>query len=201
MLFTAWLFLLCFATLPAQSVEPQPVPGAPNLFRLEGVDAGSGIHYVRLMLSSLLPASAIQQPPPRFTMECRDKKRKHDLLWYVSFGGVPDPGFEPPFHPTQTDLFPPHYPNVKLKMGFEGYTKWKPFIRAWVALPSGEFRYCNAGMDCPNMETARHFMQYLDVLPGLRISFANRASAAPPEAFFETGPLLEEMKRNSICEP
>ncbi len=199
--FPASILLLCCAAIHAQDAIPRPVAGAPNLLRAEGFDSGSGIHYLRLMLSSPLPSNDARQPPPRFTVECRDKNGKHDLLWFVSFGGVADPGFEPPFHPTQTDLFPPHYPNAKLKMGFEGYTKWKPVIKAWVQLPSGEFRFCNSGIDCPNMETARYYMQFLNALPGLRISYANPARGAPAEAFFQTRPLLDEINKNPVCAP
>jgi hypothetical protein len=200
----AVLLLLCSAialaqeTPPAQSAPaPQPVPGAPNLLRSEGVDAGSGIHYHRLSLS---PASSSAQLPPRFTLECRDKGGKHDLLWFASFGGVPDPGFEPPFHRTDDQLFPPRYPNVKLEMTFEGYMKSKPFTRAWISLPSGEFLLCNSGMSCPNMDNAKFFMSFLTVLPGLRIGGEGlKDGGNPTEVFFQTQPLLDEMKKSPVC--
>jgi hypothetical protein len=44
----AFLVNLCAAQEPAP-LRPEVI--APNLSRLEGVDASSGIHYVRLILS------------------------------------------------------------------------------------------------------------------------------------------------------
>jgi hypothetical protein len=194
-------FVLSCPVLAAQNVAgQQPAPGAPSVKRVEGTDAGSGIHYVRLSLS-LPTADGASTLPPRFTMECRDKKGKHDLLWYVSFGGVPEQDFEPPFHSTQTNLFPPQYPSVKLKAVFEGYMKSRPFVRAWVALPSGELRFCNSGIGCTNMEAARDFIPFLNALPGLRITGRIHEGGAPEEAFFPTRPLLDEMQKIPICEP
>jgi hypothetical protein len=197
------LFLLISAALCAQqAAEPQPVAIAPILTRLEGVDAGSGIHYVRLLLT--LPSSGDEQmptPAPRFTMECRDNKGKRDLLWFVSFGGADDSGFLPPFHPTRADIYPPRYPNAKLTMIFEGYIKWKPITKEWEVLPSGELRYRNPGMGSPNMEPARSFLQYLNSLPGLRIGYAKPQKGDPAAVFFQTQPLLDEIKRTPACQP
>ncbi|MGB6828497.1 MAG: hypothetical protein WBE41_10680, partial [Terracidiphilus sp.] len=149
----ATIFLVCAASPAQMPVGPAassdvPTSSAPALSRVEGTDAGSGTHYVRL---SVLAASSGTTPdlPPRFTLECRDVKGKHDLIWFLSFGGVPVHSFEPPFRPSQNDLFPPVYPKVKLKMDFEGYMRSKPYTKAWDLLPSGELRFCNSGINCP----------------------------------------------------
>ena len=178
----------------------QPVMVAPNLLRLEGVDADSGIHYVRLLFS-LPPIAGSTKSPGRFTMECTENKGKRDLVWFVSFGGIDDIQFTPPFRPTQTELFPPDRPSISLKMTFEGYMKWKPYTRVWEVLPSGELRYRNPGMQGPNMETPRYFLPYLNSLPGLRIVLAKYAPGNPPELFFQTQPLLDEMKKIPLCAP
>ena len=71
--------------------------------RLEGVDAASGIHYVRLILYLPSGGGSIDAPP-RFIMECTENKGKRDLAWFVSFGGVSNIYFTPPFsaHATAT---------------------------------------------------------------------------------------------------
>jgi hypothetical protein len=185
-----------------EAPQPIPVAGAANLMRLAGVDPGSGVQYVRLLLS-LQQDTASDGAPPRFTVECSVNRGKRDLAWFVTFGGVDSYAFEPPFHATQTDLFPPRYPSVNLKMIFEGYTKSKPFVRSWSLLPSGELRYRNPGLDSPNMESARFFMQFLTALPGLRLRYAKPAKGEgrERELLFQTEPLLEEIKRSPECNP
>lgn len=202
------LFLLISGPLLAQdSPAPQPVTTSqpvtvgPNLMRLESVDPTSGIHFVRLMLTLPPAADASQRLPPRLTLECDDNNGKRNLSWFVSFGGVPDPGFLPPFHSTQNALFPPHYPSAKLKMAFEGYIKSKPFTKEWSALPSGELRYRNPGTDSPNMEGPRFWLQYLISLPGLRIAYAKPGKSDSEELFFQTQPLLNELKKSPECQP
>jgi hypothetical protein len=181
---------------------PQPVPGVPNLMRLEGIDGESGIHYVRFLLS--LPASAdapAATAPPRFTIECQETGGKRDLWWFASFGGVTDTTFVPPFHATKIIPNAPKYPSVNIKMTFEGYVKWKPFIKGWAKLRSGELKYQNPGFGSPNMESPRYFMQLLNSLPGLRLAYAKPAAGDPPEVFFQTQPILDEMKKTPACAP
>jgi hypothetical protein len=193
-------FLSASGALFAQNPSvPQPVAVTPNLERLEATDPGSGIHYVRLSLS--LPATENASLPPRFTIECREDHGKRDLQWFVGFGSAQDSGFIPPFHRTQTVLFPPVYPKVKLKMNYEGYIKWKPVTRDWEALPSGELHYLNPGVGSPNMEPARSFLPYLNSLPGLRIGYAKPGNGDPAELFFPTQPLLDEIKKTPTCAP
>jgi hypothetical protein len=186
------------AMLHAQDAPvPQPVAVAPNLSRLEGVDASTGISYVRLLLS--LPKEAGEQKaPPRFTVECYEDKGKRNIRWLFSVGGVDDVAFVPPFRPSPGSLYPPIYPAVNLKMTFEGYIKWKPFTRSWSVLPSGELRYRNAGTDSPNMDSPAYFMHFLDSLPGIRLRYAKGNST---EIFFQTQPLLDEMKKSALCAP
>ncbi len=202
--------LLACATSPAQNAavpaapaaapDNASTPTAPVLSRVEGTDAGSGTHYVRLSVSS---SGSGTQPdlPPRFTLECRDVKGKHDLIWFLSFGGVPAQPFEPPFKPSQDDPFPPSYHMVKLKMNFEGYMRTKPFTKAWEELPSGEFRFCNSSIACPNMETARFYMAFLNALPTLRISYAKAADGKSPEQVFQLRSLVDEANKAPLCAP
>lgn len=198
-----WLLVaLLAASLSAQEpVKQQPAVSAPTLKRVEATDSASGVQYVRLLLFLPPGPDASQTLPPRFTVECLETKGKHEMLWFVSFGGVEDPGFEPPFRPTLTDPFPPRYPGVNLKMTFEGYIKWKPFIRSWSLLPSGELQYRNAGSSSPNMEAAQSFLQYLNSLPGLRIGYAKPAKGDPGDLFFPMQPVLDELKKTPICPP
>jgi hypothetical protein len=196
---SACLLLLCVRIIFAQNTPAaQQASAASVVKRVEGVDPGSGIHYLRLSIT-VPPATGAAQDPPRLTMECRDKNGKHDLLWYLSFGGIPEQNFDPPFRPTQTDLFPPRLPRQKLTMFFEGYMRSKPYARTWLIQPSGELRYCNPGMDCPNMEGPQYFLAFLNALPGLRIRGANPLSSTQQELFFQTRPLLDAMKASPVC--
>ena len=188
---------LCAAQEPS---PPQPEVIAPNLSRLEGVDAGSGIHYVRLILSPP-PLENSSQAPPRLIMECTEIKGKRDLAWFVSFGGVVGVDFTPPFRPTQAERFPPRYPSANLTMTFEGYTKWKPYVRSWEVLPTGELRYRNPGLESPNMDAPRFFLPYLNSLPGLRIGYVKRSVRDPPDLLFQTRPMLDELQKNPVCRP
>lgn len=191
--------LLPVCAVAQQPPVPQPVAGAPNLLRLEGTDPGSGIHYVRLMLS-LPPSPGDTKAPPRFTVECTENGGKRDLSWVVSFGGVTDTAYTPPFHRTRQRPNAPKPPIIRLTMTFEGYMKWKPLTRAWALLPSGELRYENPGMHSPNMESLRLFNYYLHSLPGLRIRYALMNAGSPPEVFFQTRPLLDEMAKTPLCQ-
>jgi len=201
---SALLALVCagFSPITASAQDApasQPVAGSPNLLRLEGTDSSSGIHYVRLLLS--LPTEPGEtNAPPRFTVECTDKAGRHDMSFFISFGGVTDAAFTPPFRPTPEVHFPPSNPTVKLTMTFEGYMKWKPMTRAWELLPSGELRYRNPGLSSPNLDPPRFFLQYLNSLSGLRVWYAHPTPASPHEVFFQTRPLLNEMAKTPICQ-
>jgi hypothetical protein len=197
---TVLAMLASSATLLAQTA-PQHAVAAPTLQRFEVTDPATGVHSVRLLLSLPAAAGASQPQPPRFTVECIDNKGKHDMLWSVSFGGVPDPGFVPPFRRTQDNLFPPQYPSVTLKMTFEGYIKSKPFTGSWSVMPWGELRYRNPGTLSPNMDSTPYFLTFLSSLPGLRIVHAKPAQGDPGEIFFPTQPLLDELKKTPVCSP
>src|ERR1039457_326247 len=165
---TQVLTLLLFAfvatstTLFAQNdVTLQPAAGEPILLRIEATDLESGIHYVRLLLSLRTNEDAAQTAQPRFTVECQNIKGKREMLWFVSFGGVEDPGFVPPFRAMQANPYPPHYPGVNLKMTFEGYIKSNPFTRSWSLLPSGQFPYRNGGGAPLHNETSRGLLRFL----------------------------------------
>lgn len=192
-----FLVNLCAAQEPS---PPQPEVIAPSLSRLEGVDAVSGIHYVRLILS-FPPVENSPQAPPRFIMECTEIKGTRDLAWLVSFGGVADVNFTPPFRPTPVQPYPPHNPTANLTMTFEGYMKWKPYVRSWEVLPSGEMRYRSPGLTSPNLDGPRFFLSYLNSLPGLRIGYAKRSVGDPPNLLFQTRPMLDELQKNPVCQP
>jgi hypothetical protein len=194
---------LAVALIPIAPAQDTPslrtVNGFPDLKVLEGIDHPSGIHYARLYLS--LPHVADSTAvPPRFTLECTETRGHRDQSWYVSFGGVEQSGFTAPFRPKSPQDFPPTYPSVNLKMTFEGYMKWKPYVESWEALPSGELHYRNPSLQSPNMDSPRHFLQYLNSLPGLRIGYAKRSPTNPQELQFQLRPLLDEMRKISICE-
>jgi hypothetical protein len=198
-----WCGLLCLALQPAQMAQTAPlqdaVPAATTFHRMEGTDTATGIRWVRLLLS--LPSAGDPERAPRFTAECDDVKGKHQLLWFVSFGGIDDPGFVAPFDAGQNQAFAPQYPGVDLKMDFEGYTRQKPFTRSWAVMPGGEYRYRNPGAFSPNMDSPRYFMSFLNALPGLRIVHAKPAKGDPGELFFPTKSLLDELNKTPICAP
>lgn len=202
---TAWLCVLAFASVctgsfAQQAASPEPVAGAANIFRMDGVDAETGIHYVRLMLVNGA-AGENGSAPARFTVECTQDGGKKNISWLVTFGSVGWTGFVAPFRPTPQRPVRPNYPDAKLKMGFEGYMKWKPVARSWEMLPSGEWRYRNPGMHSPNMENLRYYLTYLNSLPTLRIGFAQPQAAGPQEEVFQTRPLLDEMAKIPACQP
>jgi hypothetical protein len=197
----AQLLLVATATvISAQTVAaPPPAAGTPSFQRFDVIDPETGVHSVRLLLTLPVAGKAAHTDGPRFTIECLDNKGKHDMLWSVSFGGVPDPGFIPQFRPTQYNLFPPTYPAAKLRMAFEGYIKSKPFVRSWSELPSGELRYRNPSLGSPNMDNARWFLSFLLSLPGMRIRYAKSGPSGPGEVFFPTQPMMDELKKTPAC--
>jgi hypothetical protein len=219
----AWILILCLlAAVPVLAQDapaPQPVAGVPNLFRLEGTDPEAG-HYVRLLLletrstetkgtetkgaetrgtetSDTPPTEA----PPRLTLECVEKNGKHDLRLYVSFGGIKDMSFTPPFHLKPGVPYRLTPTNVKLKMRFVGYINWKPYVESWRLMDNGEFQYRNSGWHSPNMESIPFILTMLNSLPGLRIVHATHVANDPGEVFFQTQPLLDEIRKAPMCNP
>jgi hypothetical protein len=186
------------AAAAQQKPLPTPVADPPNLMRTEGVDAESGIHYVRLTVL-LAPAATRSSAPAHFTMECTELNGKRDLSWFVTFGGVQLPGFTSPFRRTPQRPKPPKNPSRKLEMDFEGYMKWKPLTGVWEVLPSGELRYRNPGMHSPNMASPRAFLAYLNSLPALHIGYADAQAGDPAEEVFQLRPLLDEVATTSVC--
>jgi hypothetical protein len=184
---------------PVAQPVPRQVAGAPNLFRLEGVDPADG-HYLRLILLQSADASPADVPP-WLAFECVEKDSKRDLRLLVSFGGVTDMSFIPAFHPTSGAPFEPNPINVNLKMRFVGYVNWKPYVESWRLLPNGELRYRNTGFSSPNMESIQFFLKMLNSLPGLRIVHQSHVPNDPGEVFFQTQPLLDEFKKTPMCNP
>jgi len=198
--FVSLLFLVISATVFAQNIPaPQVAPAIPKFERFDVTDPETGVHSVRLLLTLPVTGNVAQTEGPRFTIECLDNKGKHDMIWSVSFGGVPNPGYVPKFRATQYNLYPPTYPEAKLRLIFEGYIKSKPFVQSWSELPSGELRYRNPGMGSPNMDSARWYLGFLNSLPGLRIGYAKKGPADPGELFFPTQALLTELNKTPAC--
>ncbi|MGD0632104.1 MAG: hypothetical protein ABR987_22460 [Terracidiphilus sp.] len=183
---------------------PQPVAGEPNLFRLEGVDPESG-HYIRLLLlkTSDTPTTeaSTSEAPPRLTFECVEKDGKRDVRMYVSFGGIKDMSFTPPFHPKPGVPYKLIPTDVKLKMRFVGYINWKPYVESWRLMDNGEYRYRDSGWHSPNMESIPFVLKMLNSLPGLRIVHETHVPNDPGEVFFQTQPLLDELKKTPLCNP
>ncbi|MGO9338819.1 MAG: hypothetical protein ACLPY1_15065 [Terracidiphilus sp.] len=211
----AWLLVFCLlAAIPIHAQDaavaqpgaqpgPQPITQplavAPNLFRIEGVDPADG-HYIRLILlqTAYTPPAAF---PPWLAFECVEKDAKRDLRLFVSFGGISDMSFIPAFHPTPTSPFEPNATNVNLKMNFVGYIKWKPYVESWRLVPNGELRYRNTGFSSPNMESVQFILKMLNSLPGLHIVHESHVANDPGEVFFQTQPLLDELKKTPMCNP
>jgi hypothetical protein len=198
-LFPTWI------RLNAQSPELPPsgcthsTDIGPNLRRFEGSDSKSGVHYVRLLLS--LPVQGNPERAPRFTVECDERNNKRDLLWFVSFGGVQDPGFDPRFISSEFSKQIADFTAVDLKMTFEGYIKSKSFTRSWALPPGGEFRYRNPAAFSPNLDSPRFFMPFLNSLPGLRIARSKQPKGQSKEILFPTRSLLDEMNKTPSCAP
>jgi hypothetical protein len=62
-------------------------------------------------------------------------------------------------------------------------------------------KYQNPGFGSPNMESPQYFLRLLNSLPGLRLAYAKPAPGDPPEVFFQTQPILDEMKKTPACAP
>jgi hypothetical protein len=188
-----------------QDDSPRMVQLASGLFSLHGSDPGSGTEYVRMFLLADTDASTLSdstpQGSPTFTIECTQLHNRRELYFYVNFGGVEDIYFTPPFKPTSTNLFPPVNPTVAFKMSFEGYVHSKPFKRSWEQLPNGNYKYRNPSGDSFNLDGPRYFMQWLNSLPGFRVTLLKAEPGKPAEVFFQTKPLLEAVSRNPLCQP
>jgi hypothetical protein len=168
--------------------------------RVEGVDAETGTQYVRLSLlnGEVANPDAI---PPRLTFECTKTYGKSDLRLYLTFGGVTDKGFLPPFHPTPGKPYQLIPTNMDLKMQFVGYRTWRPYVESWQLMRSGELRYRDSGWHSPNMEPVQFVLKTLNALPGLRLVHNKPVSGDPGEVFFQTAPLLDAMANTPLCSP
>jgi len=68
-------------------------------------------------------------------------------------------------------------------------------------LPNGNYKYRNPGADSFNLDGPRYFMQWLNSLPGLRVTQLKPEPGKPAEIFFQTKPLLEVVAQNPLCQP
>ena len=80
-------------------------------------------------------------------------------------------------------------------MEFLGYTKVKPMKRQFekVLTPYGQLRYNPPGLGSANLEEPAYYIQYLRVLPTLRLS------AAGQQVEFATSPLLTQLRLEPLC--
>jgi len=193
------LLLLSGAGLWAQEAPtPQTVPDQPNLLRVEGVDAETHVHYVRLLLSQPGIADSTSAPP-RLTFECLENAGKLDFKWYVSFGGITDYRFLPPFHPTPGVPYHLGETDVDLNLSYEGALQHKPYKGSWTLLSTGELRYRNPGFHSPNLEPLSFFLGILKYYPAIRIAYAAPGKNDPAGVVFHPEPLLKELKESPAC--
>lgn len=201
------IFVLLFHLLPLVFADDsaRPVSLSANLFRVDGIHPASRTEYIRLLATAepLSATVAAVAPDPKvlptFTIECTQLKNKRTLSLYVNFGGVADLAFPEPFHPTDTDLFPPRNPTLPIALIFEGYIKSKPFKRGWEQLPNGNYRYRNPGMGSGNLDDPRFFLDYLHSLPTLHVIALKPETGKPAELYFHTVALLAEVDSAALC--
>ena len=201
---------LCSCAVAVQQPEQRAVEtGEPvkatlesGIDRISGIDAGSNIHYVRLVLpGSLLTSSSSDSPAPlpgpTLIAQCTLKPNgKSSLELLANFGGATDLAFYPPWKPTSDhDLFPPITEKVSMTMEFLGYTHVKPVRRQWeipVQTP-GQYRYNPPGGGSANLEEITFYLRYLAALPTLRLTLGNRSVE------FMTTQLLAEIRKEPLC--
>ncbi len=193
-------------TLSSAAVLHAQIPTvSSNLARTEGVDASSGIAYIRLYISTL-SAQSLQTPPasstsldltlPTLTVQCTKRPNgKSFLELFVNFGGVTDTAFYPPWKPDKSSLFPPATVKTTLTMEFLGYTRVKPVKRQWeyVLHPDGQLRYNPPGGSSTNLEPITYYFQYLRALPTLRVTGAGHTAS------FLTDTLQAQMRKEPLC--
>ena len=203
------LALLLFS-LSATAQQPTPaVETLPSgIARLTGKDASSGIAYTRLFLTNAPPpaphSAGTPQVPvpdadltlPTLTVQCTQSPNgKFRFELFVNFGGITDPAFYPPWHPTPTEQFPPPTEKVILTMEFLGYTKVKPVKHQFemVPQPRGQLRYNSPGMGSGNLEEVAFYFKYLRALPTFHLTSPTQT------ATFATAPLLAQIHTEPLC--
>jgi hypothetical protein len=170
----------------------------PHLGRSAGVDAASGISYVRLYLNGMdaPDASGFELMRPTLTAQCT-KHADGKLLFelFANFGNVTDATFYPPWKPGSGDLFPPRTTKAKYTMEFLGYRKMSPVKREFehVMAPKGQLRYNPPGGGSGNMEPIAYFLQYLKALPTLRLSGEGHSAS------WLATPLLNQLHNEPLC--
>lgn len=188
--------------IPGQTDPPPPelTKVAPNVWRLAGYDAWSGLHYVRVLLVTAPDANAAvpDLSRPTLTGQCtEDVKGKLAFELFANFGSVPDANFYPPWHSTgPEDRFAPPTDKVTVTMEFLGYTKVKPFHQQFeqvVAPGPQQLRYMNPGSQSRNMEPPAFLLRYLKALPTLRLSAAGKS------AEFETANWITALHKEPLC--
>lgn len=188
--------------------QPALAAVGPDLWRVEGRDTWSGVHYLRVLLTAQAQAGGAEQPAAAngtadlnratLTGQCtQEASGKLRFELFANFGGVPDAAFYPPWHSiSREDLFPPGTRKVILTMEFLGYTKVKPYRRQFeeVAAPEGgQLRYVNPGTASSNLEAPGWFFQYLRALPTLRLSGEGHT------AEFATAAWMAALHREPLC--
>jgi hypothetical protein len=205
--FAVFVFALlcsCAVAVQEQRAAGEPVKATldSGIDRLSGIDGGSNIHYVRLiLLGSLLTSSSgdspAPSPGPSLIAQCTLKPNgKSSFELFANFGGATDLAFYPPWKPASDhDLFPPITEKVSMTMEFLGYTHVKPVRRQWeipIQTP-GQYRYNPPGGGSANLEEITFYLRYLVALPALRLTLGNRSVE------FMTTPLLAEIRKEPVC--
>ena len=193
---------LSMTAVLAQGPPPKLARAGKGLYRPEGVDDVSGIHYVKLI--ALLPERDVSLAEPNvsagFTFECREYAGKRSLHWLVRFSGSSDFSFQRPvvWSPKHTA---PDNLRVDLTMHFEGYIRSKRFKRRWEVLPTGEFRYRNSGLSAGNLDDPICFTRWLRSLPNLGIGYTRPVSGQVAELVFPLRDLVELADQTPAFQP
>lgn len=202
----AFAILFSIATpASAQSGSPEPVKLAPGLFQLHGTDPATGTEYVRFILSAETAGTGSAQSGPKnspdFIVECTQLQERRKLSFYLTTGPVQDIGFVPPFRRTPGHRSAPKYPSVVFIMSFDGYTRSKPFKTVWEKLPNGTYWFRNPSFRSPNLQGPNFFLQYMNSLPHLRMAPGKPDEGGAPALSFQTGPLLQQVSHDPLCQP
>lgn len=176
---------------------------SPTLARLSGVEATSGITYVRFFLledadqsAGAMAGAEFDLSRPTLTAQCtRDTKGRLRFDVFVNFGDVTDTAYYPPWRPTVPTDFPPRTEKVNGTMEFLGYTHFKPVKRQFekVLAPYGQLHYNNPGRGSSNMEEFAYYLQVLRALPTLRVTLGTQTAS------FLTTPLLAQLHAEPLC--
>jgi hypothetical protein len=199
------LLSLCALALIITPAHAQLPTFAPNMARIDGTEASSGIAYTRLFISPQPDTPGATNPTvhtldlsqPILTAECtRRPNGKYVFDLFINFGGVTDTAYYPPWKPANDqDLFPPATAKTTATLEFLGYTTYKPVKRQfeYVINPPNQLRYNPPSAGSKNLEDIAFYLQVLRALPTLRVTADGHVAS-----FFMT-PLLTQLHAEPLC--